>query len=71
MSLFLVDFSEIFSWKGIYEKLFQPSLLLPTHATPTLAAGGHWPGKWVTSVFALVLQIYSGIRTENVSLSVS
>jgi len=47
------------------------SLLLPTRATPTLAAVVHWPGKWVTSAFALVLQIYSGIRTESVSRSVS
>ena len=71
MLLFFTSFLGLFSWNGIYEKLFQPSLLLPTHATPTLAAAVRWPGKWVTSAFALVLQIYSGIRTESVSRSAS
>merc|ERR1712106_835040 len=48
-----------------------PSPLSLTLATPTLVVAVHWPDKLGTSVNVLVLRIYSEIRTESVSRSVS
>ena len=56
---------------GIYQKLFQPSQLSLTRATPTLVVAVHWPDRLGTNVNVLVLRIFSEIRTESVIRSVS